>query len=359
MLTGNEKKEGTHSRPIARVRITTGNRLLRRNDDVAENTAETMNKNSTCFHPNVEYRNRFISEIISVIGHHVVAFVNKIIALNRKLLYSLSAILRKCLNIDVLRINASVRYICGLNDYDQLANILYHPLDSNQGSPSKHGSRDAEAMRVSKAESCIRIHKIRHSIIEDKINDIKYLFTDTSRHNCRLISKRNWGQLYRTRRSLLIRSRLKTYLNSQDREREHPFSLLKHARKKLIGSHLLERNNNESTDTDAKRETYKLNSSEKFWAPPEIIKASEKNSEISRMRYRYDDEFKEQIAHEYSRDDIANNAMREYAIIGNIAASNELVINVHDYLELRTEINTSVHESRRYNRSACLLTSNN
>lgn len=182
-----------------------------------------MNKNSACYCPDVEHENRFISEILSVIGYHVVAFINKIIALNRKLLYSLNAILRKSLNIDVFGINASIRYHYRLKDYDPLANIFY--LGSNQGGSRTHG--DTSSVRVSKGEGCIRIHKITHSIIEDKTNDTKYLVIDTSRRNCHLISKCNLGQPHGTRRNLLIRSRLKTHLNSQDCQKERPFSLLK------------------------------------------------------------------------------------------------------------------------------------
>lgn len=326
-----DKKEATYSRPIAKARIMSGKRSLYHND-VTENTSETMNTNSACYCSDIEHENRFISEILSVIGYHVVAFINKIITLNRKLLYSLNAMLRKCLNIYVFGINALILYHYRLKDYDPLANIFY--LGSNQRGSKTHS--DTNSVRVSKGEECIKIHKMRHSIIEDKTNDTKYLLIDTSTHNCHLISKYNLGQPYGTRRNLLIRSRLKTHLNSQDCQKERPVSLLKRVGKKL-GPHLRERNEN----TVARRETYKLNGSEKFWALPEIIRASKKNSETSEVRL-HDDEFKEQIAHEYSRDDIANNVMREYAIIDNTSASNELVINVHDYLGLRTEINTNV-----------------
>lgn len=288
----------------------------------------------------------------------MISFVKKIILLNKRLLYlNSNAILRGSLNIDAFRKDAPIRYHPGLNskDCDPSVGVLHYPLDPNQGASrsSKHNFRDTSLLRVSKGEGYVRIREIRHSIIEDGENGTKYLLINTSDHNRDSILTRNLGRPHEVKKSLLIRSRLKSSLNSQDDP--YPFSLLKRTERRVHESHRVK--HSENTEIIAERKIRELKRNKKFWTLTAVTKASENNGKVSEMR-KCDDEFKERISHEYSYDDITHNnvsTVQKNMVIRNIAASNELVINVHDYLGLQTEINTHMHEKR----SACLLLSNN
>nr|XP_012232636.1 PREDICTED: uncharacterized protein LOC105678129 isoform X1 [Linepithema humile] len=346
---------GIYPSPIRKAGITPAKRLSRCNN-VTENTLKTAY--NAPYHSNLEDEESFVSEIFSIISSRVVSFLKKIIMLNKRLLYpNSSAILRGSLNIDAFRKDAPIRYHSGLNskDYDPSASILHYPLGSNQGTSrsSKHNFRDTSLLRVSKGEGYARIREIRHSIIEDGENGTKYLLINTSDHNRDSISTRNLGRPYEVQKSLLIRSRLKSSLNSQDHP--YPFSLLKRTERNAHESHRIK--HNENTEMIAERKIRELKRNKKFWTLTAVTKASKNNGKLSEMR-KCDDEFKERISHEYSYDDITHNnvsTVEKSTVIRNTAASNELVINVHDYLGLQTEINARMHE----NRSAHLLLSNN
>lgn len=303
----------------------------------------------------MECEESFVSEIFSVIANRVITFINKIITLNGKLLYpNRSAILRKSLNIDALRKDVQK---CNhpdviLKDHDPLANILHRPLDSNRETlgTSKRDIRGASLLRVSTVEGYDRIHKIRYSIIQDKENGTKCLLIDTSSRDCNLTQIRNLGRPYEVQRSLLIRSRLKDRSNTQDHP--HPFLILKRTGKN-ISQKFHQARRNENVGMIKERKIRKLRGSEKFWALSKVIKTRDK---VSEMREKYGTKFK-QVLREYSHDDIINNnafTVQKHAIVDNIAADDELVINVHDYSEFQTEINTNTYE----NRSICLLSSN-
>ncbi|KMR05117.1 hypothetical protein RF55_209 [Lasius niger] len=344
---------GVYPSPITKAGITARKRLSHWND-VAKNSSETRYKDNARYpRSRVECEESFISEIFSVIANRVVTFVNKVITLNGRLPYpNRGAILRKSLNIDALRRDAPIRSHPELilKDHDPLASILHRPLDSNRGTPgtSKRDFRDASLLRISTGEEYGRIHKIRHSIIQDKENGTKCLLIGTSSRDCDPI--RDLGRPYEVQRSLLIRSRLKDRSSTQDHPR--PFSLLKRVGKD-VSEEFRQAKRNENVGMIKERKTRKLRRSEKFWALSEVIKTRDKES---KMR-EYSTEFK-QVLCEYSHDGITNNnafTVQKHAIVDNIAADDELVINVHDYSGLQTKINTNTYE----NRGVCLLLSGN
>lgn len=289
----------------------------------------------------MEYEESFISEMFSVIVNRVVTFVNKVITWNGRL--------RKNLN-DALRRDAPIRSRSELisKDHDPVASISHRSFDSNFETPdtSKRDYRDASLLRVSTGEGCDRIHKIRHSIIQDKENDTKCLLIATSSRDCDLI--RDLGRPYEVQRSLLIRSRLKYRSSTQDHP--HPFSLLKRTGKD-VSQEFRQAKCNENVEIIEEKKPRKLRHSKKFWALSEVLKTRDK---VSKMR-ECSTQFK-QVS--YSYDDITNNntfTVPKHAIVDNIAANDEFVINVHDYSELQTEINTNTYE----NRGVCLLLRSN
>ncbi|XP_029666295.1 uncharacterized protein LOC115237422 isoform X2 [Formica exsecta] len=346
---------GVYPSPITKAGITARKRLFHWND-VAKNTSETRHKDNARYPPSsVECEESFVSEIFSVIANRVITFVNKIITLNGRLSYpNCGAILRKSVNIDALRRNVPK---CNhpdviLKDHDPLASILHRPLDSNREAPgtSKRDIRDASLLRVSTGEGYNRMRKIRHSIIQDKENDMKCLLIDTSSRDCNLTQIRNLGRPYKVQRTLLIRSRLKNRLSTQNHP--HPFSLLKRTGKNISQKfHQVRRN--ENVGMIKERKIRKLRSSEKFWALSKVIKTRDKISEMRECDIKF-----KQVLREYSHDDIMNNnafTVQKHAIVDNIIADDEFVINVHDYSGFQTEINTNMYE----NPSVCLLLSNN
>lgn len=297
----------------------------------------------------------FVSEIFSVIANRVIAFVNKVITLNGRLSYPNRGVIesKRHLNINALR--GSVTSICShpeliLRDHDP--NIL-RPFDLNKKTFDiirKRDFRDASLSRVSTGERYDRIRKIRHSIIQDEENDTKYLLIGTSSRDCDLTLIRDLGRPYEVQKSLLIRSRLKNRSSTQDPP--HPFSLLKRTEKN-VSQRFHQAKRIENAETSKERKVRKLKNSEKFWALSEVIKTRDK---VSEMR-EYGTEFK-QVLREYLHDSITNNnafTAQKCAIVDNIAADDEFVINVHDYSGLQTEINTNTYE----NRSICLLLSSN
>lgn len=271
--------------------------------------------------------------------------------LNKRLLYpNSSAVLRGSINIDASRKEGSMRDDSGLNSkyYDSSASILHYSPSQGTSRSSKHNFRDTSSLRVSKGEGYARMHKIKHSIIEDRENGRKYLLISTSDHNRDSVLTNNLGCPYEVQKNLVIRSRLKSSTDSQDRP--YPFSLLKRTDHE---SHRVKCN--ENTKMIAERKICELKSNKKFWTLTTVTKASENNGKVSETG-RCSDEFKERISHEYYDDITHNNVssvQKNTAI--RTAASNELVINVHDYLGLQTEINTHTHE----NRGGCLLLPNN
>ncbi|XP_050458838.1 uncharacterized protein LOC126855334 [Cataglyphis hispanica] len=346
---------GVYPSPITRAGITARKRLSHWND-VAKNTPETRYKDNARYPPSsVGCEESFVSEIFSVIANRVITFINKIITFNGKLSYpNRSVILRKSLNIDALRkdVQKCSHSDVILKDHDLLGNILHRSLDSNRETlgTSKRDIHGASLLRVSTVEEYNRIHKIRHSIIQDKENGAECLLIDTSSRDCNLTQIRNLGRPYEIQRSLLIRSRLKNRSNRQDHP--HPLLILKRTEKN-VSQKFHQARCNEDVGMIKERKIHKLRSSEKFWALSKVIKTCDK---VSEMR-EYGTKFKE-VLREYSHDDIINDnafTVQKHAIVDNIAADDELVINVHDYSGFQTEINTNTYK----NRSLCLLLSSN
>ncbi|XP_011871522.1 PREDICTED: uncharacterized protein LOC105564041 [Vollenhovia emeryi] len=343
-ITDNEKNGddvGTYPSPITKAEITTTKRLSRCND-VTESTLETRCKNNVPYHRDVECEGSFISKFFFIIGNRVIAFVNKIIAMNGRLLYSIrDAILGKNANINVLGKDVPIS-----NHSELISKNTSHSSSGVNFKSARIGKRnfhDINFLRVSTKKEYNRIRKIKHSIIEDRENDTRYLLIGTSRHNRDSILTRDLGQPYKVQKSLLIRSRLKNSLNSQDYP--HPFSLLKRTGENVLESRQAKRNVNVGTIKE--NEIRELKSSEKFWTLSEIVETNGINGKISEIR-EYDNESEEQILNEYSHDDIKNNSVstvQERTVVDNTAADNEFVTNVHDYLGLQTEINTSIYEN--------------
>jgi len=331
-----------------KARITTTKRLSRYND-VTGNILETLCKNNVPYHSGVERKESLISKLFSVISNSVTAFINKIITMNEKLLYMIrNAIFRKSLNINIFRRDVPINDQSELisKDYNSLGRTSQYSSSLNYKTSkiSKHDFCNTN-LRISK-EEYNGIRKIKHSIIEDRKNDTKYLLI-TSSHNDLLLT-RDLGRPYKVQKSLLIRSRLKNSLNSQDYP--HPFSLLKRTEKNVLESHQTKHNENIGTIKENKIREVKC--SEKFWTLSEIVKINGTNGKISEMR-EYHNDSKEQILNKYSHIKNNNNVStaQERFVVDNIAVSNELVVNVHDYLGLQTEINKSIYE----NHSAHLL----
>lgn len=296
----------------------------------------------------MECEGSLISKLFSVIGNRVIAFVNKIIAINGRLLYSIcNAVFHKNL-VNIFRRNVPIGNHSELisQDYDQSASTSHYSSDLNKKTPriSRHDFRNTN-LRIStkkgKREKSNGICKIKHSIIEDQKNDTRYLLIDTPRHNHDLILTRDLDRPYKVQKSLLIRSRLKNSLNSQDYP--HPFSLLKRIGENVLESRRAKRSGNVGIIRE--NEIHELKSSEKFWTLSEIVKTNVINSKISEMR-EYDNESNDQSSNKYSHNDIKYNNVPtvQHTIVDNIAADNELVINVHDYLGLQTEINTNTYK---------------
>jgi len=332
-----------------KARITTTKRLSRYND-VTGNILETLCKNNVSYHSNVERKESLISKLFSVISNSMTAFINKIITMSGKLLcVTRNAIFRKSLNINVFKRDVPISDYSELisKDYNSLGRASQYSSSLNYKTSkiSKHDFCNTN-LRISK-EEYNGIRKIKHSIIEDRKNDTKYLLIGTSNHNDLLLT-RDLGRPYKVQKSLLIRSRLKNSLNSQDYP--HSFSLLKRTEKNVLESHQTKRNENIGTIKENKIREVKC--SEKFWTLSEIVKINGTNGKISEMR-EYHNESKEQILNKYSHIKNNNNVStaQERIVVDNIAVSNELVINIHDYLGLQTEINKSIYE----NRSAHLL----
>ncbi|XP_029173461.1 uncharacterized protein LOC114942295 [Nylanderia fulva] len=341
-MTDNERSGndvGVYPSPITKAGITARKRLSHWND-VAKNPPEIRYKDNARYPPSsMECEESFISEMFSVIVNRVVTFVNKVITLNGRL--------RKSLIIDA---PISHRPELISKDHDPVASISDPPFDTNFGTPgtSKRDFRDASLLRISTEAEYGRIHKIRHSIIRDQENNTECLLIATSSRDCDLI--RDLGRPYEVQRSLLIRSRLKDRSSTQDHP--HPFSLLKRTGKG-VSKEFRQAKCIENVEMIEEKKACKLRRSKKFWALSEVLKT---HDEVSKMR-EYSTEIK-QVLCEYSHENITNNntfTVRKHAIVDNIATDDELVINVHDYSGLQTEINTNTYE----NRGVCLLLHSN
>ncbi|XP_014483220.1 PREDICTED: uncharacterized protein LOC106748846 [Dinoponera quadriceps] len=238
---------GACPNPITNAGMAATECLFRCND-VRKDSSGTFYKDD------VEYDSSFISEIFSLIGNRLVTFINKIIALNGRLLSS-DAILR-----------------------------------------------DKEYRG--------RIRKIKRSLIDDREADTRCLLINRS--NCS--PPRDFGQLYEIRRSLLIRSRLKKSVNSQNHP--HPFFLLKHARNGVLESYRATQNENTGA---IEGETCKLRGSEKFWALSEVTETSDRNNtsgkqeteecgnEFIMMNLKQFNDCKKQTSNKHLHNDIKNN----------------------------------------------------
>lgn len=207
-------------------------------NDVREDTSGIFYENNAPYlSTSVEYDESFISEIFSVIGNRLVTFISKIIALNRRLLSpGHGVILRESLSINIQKRTVPDRAGSILKEYDSPAGTLHYLSDSSQetSKSGRNNSRDTNLSRVSGTEGYDGgIRKIKHSIIEDEEAGARYLMTNTSSRDLTL--SRDFGNPYEIQRSLLIRSRLKNVVNSQDHPQ--PFSLLKHSGNDALESH--------------------------------------------------------------------------------------------------------------------------
>ncbi|XP_032685985.1 uncharacterized protein LOC116851064 isoform X2 [Odontomachus brunneus] len=360
-VAGNEKERdnvGAYPSTITKTGITATKGLFRCND-VEKDTADTFYEdNAPYLSADVEHDENFISGIFSVIGNPLVTFINKMIALNRRLLKSdRGTILCENIDADVLK-RTPIRDRSGSiridrKDRDVSAGTL-GCSDVNQGTSrsGKHNCRDGNSVFAMEGYGG-RIRKIKHSIIEDKKANARYLLIDTSNRDLTLT--RDLGRSYEKQRSLLIRSRLKDFVNLQDHP--CPLSLLKHAGNNALESYEVTRN--ESVRVIERAACSKLKSSEKFWILSEVTKTNENNCEkpemeeygnefIARNSKQYND--RKQVFNKHLHNDIKNNMFTKQERAGN-----EHVLNVHDYLGLQTEINMNMCE----NRSTCLLTSSN
>jgi len=284
----------------------------------------------------------FIPEVFSFIGNAAHALLNKIITLNEKLHTRGDAISRMSEN-DALR-EAPPRDDRQSTSRDQDPPVSLQRVFSSQqaASESKGDSREASlSSRMCMGEgSCEEIRKIKHSIIEDRRNDTRYLLTSTSGCDCDLA--RNFGRPYKVRRSLLIRSRLRDPASSRDQP--SPFCLIKRARRRTP-----------EDDDEAKgvrtvgREESVLKDSGNFSTLPEsvVTEAGGNDGNVSETR-EHSDEVKERISRERSHDtassEVPEDAVQERKLTDNSAAelADELVTNVH-YFRLQDKINTNVY----------------
>ncbi|XP_018345994.1 PREDICTED: uncharacterized protein LOC108750767 isoform X2 [Trachymyrmex septentrionalis] len=297
-VTDNEKNgdNGTYSNPITKAGITTTKRLSRCNDATGS-TLETLCTNNVPYHSDVERERSLISKLFFIIGNRMIAFINKIIEImTGKLLYAIrSATFCKS---NVLRRDVPTGNYTKLTlkDSDSFASVSHYSsgLNYKTSKISKYNFHDINLLRISTKEEFNGIRKIKHSIIEDKKNDRRYLLIGTSSHNCDLILTRDLGRPYKVQRSLLIRSRLKNSLNSQDYP--HPFSLLKRTEENILPRRA---KRNENIGMIKENEKHQVKSSEKFWTFSEIVEINETNGKLLDMR-KYKSE--EQILNKYLYD---------------------------------------------------------
>lgn len=344
MNLDNEKNEddaGTYSSPITEANVTTAAEGFSRCNNVTENTLGTLCEDNAPYVSGVECRESFISEIFSLIGNRVVTLIDKIITLNGNL-HSNRAISRKSISRNGTSIRDLSKEI--LKDCDPLTATFHYPLDPNQGI-SRH-SRDANLLRASTGEGYDKIHKMKHSIIEDRKNGTKYLLISTSSHNQDLQSTRDLGHPYEVRRSLLIRSRLKSSINSQDNP--HPFSLLKRTKKNIFESY---QTKSDDSVGMIEKKICELKASEGLQITSGVTTISGNNDRISERRKldnkftmkdsdQYNDNITERISHNLYDDTGSDTFINQER-----AVSDEIVINVHDYLGLQTEINSNIYEN--------------
>jgi len=284
------------------------------------------------------FKDAFIPEVFSLIGNAAHVLLNKIITLNGKLRACGNVMSRKSENLNQ-REDAPSRVdrqsISG--DHDPSAS-LQRTLDS-QETVSRRDSRDTNlSSRMSMGEgSSEEIRKIRHSIIEDRRNDARYLLTSTC---CDCDLARDLGRPYKVRRSLLIRSRLRDSASSRD---QPAFCLIKRARTKMPED---EAKSEEDVGTMTGKEASVLKDSEKFWTLAEVSETSGNDGDVSETT-EHGDEAKKRISRERSYDDTASSemsaAVQKRKLIDNSELADELVTNVHDYFRLQTEINTNVY----------------
>jgi len=301
-----------------------------------EGTSETPRRDDTSDRPR-PCKDAFIPEVFSFIGNAAHVLLNKIITLNEKLRTCGDAMSRKSEAREGAPPRDDRQSISGYHDPSA---SLQCTLGSQQAaSKSKCDSRDTNlSSRMSMGEgSREEIREIRHSIIEDRRNDAKYLLTSTSGCNCDL------GRPYKVRRSLLIRSRLRDSASPQD---QSPFCLIKRARTKMPEDD--EAKGEADVGRAIGRGASVLKDSEKFWTLPEVNGARGNDSDVSETR-EHGDEAKKRISRERSHDDTASGDVsaeaQERKLTDNSAVelADELVTSVHDYFRLQTEINTNVY----------------
>lgn len=149
------------------------------------------------------------------------------------------------------------------NFYDILSNFHFHKLSSNthdkniqhsnrqitrnknkksqkddwillpSNAYSDHKCDTSDGNRISVGEQCDNVRLVKHSIIVDEEKKNYLLITGSVNNQFRQLLKNGFEQPYYTRRSIVIRSRLKNSKNSKQ-EHVHPFTIFKRIKKNKI-----------------------------------------------------------------------------------------------------------------------------
>lgn len=169
--------------------------------------------------------------------------------------------------------------------------------------------------------------KIKHSVIEDKSRGEKYLVIEEPSEE----RSRRLGEPYRTGRSLLIRSRLKSP-QSSSAEKSGPFTLVKspkHRDKNCLPFRIVSAKSSEKNRSDNSRE---LKSSDKFWIRPN-------SPEIGKTACA--EEIENNVDSESSRDQrcrlaaVDGPAEQTGSPPDSTVVNDERVVEIHDYSKTR------------------------
>lgn len=145
------------------------------------------------------------------------------------------------------------------NFYDILSNFHFHKLSSNTHDkniqhsnrqitgnkniksqkddwillPSNDHNATSGGNRISVGEQCNNVRLVKHSIIVDEEKKNYLLITGSVNNQFRQLLENGFEKPYYTRRSIIIRSRLKNSKNSKQ-EHVHPFTMFKRIKKHKI-----------------------------------------------------------------------------------------------------------------------------
>lgn len=113
----------------------------------------------------------------------------------------------------------------------QKEDCILLPSNTNTHNDGEYGI--SGGYRVSVSEQCSHVHEMKHSIIVDEEKKNYLLIRGSVSDQLQELSKNGFKRPYYTRRSLVIRSRLKNTENSKH-EGLHPFTILKRLRKSKV-----------------------------------------------------------------------------------------------------------------------------